>query len=121
MPASPPVPPSRADRKFQADLAKEARAVLDPMVRRVLGEMGDAVWGRNGRFRRKWRLTSGSDTWAIGPSHGAEAFRVSLDLGQQMFRVDGAGDPLFTESVSEEQLRRALAVAHHRVRDQATR
>jgi len=110
-----PSAPSRAERRLSAAVQKEARAVLDPLVRRVLGEMGDSLWGRNARFRRKWTLTGGTDTWAIGPAGGAVAFRVSLDLGQQMFRVDGAGEPLFTAGVGEEQLRRALAVAHHRV------
>ncbi len=112
-----PAEPSRAERRLSAAVQREARAVLDPLVRRVLGEMADALWGRNGRFRRKWRLTGGADTWAIGPAGGAPAFRVSLDLGQRMFRVDGAGEPLFTAGISEEQLRRALSVAHHR--DQA--
>lgn len=106
---------------MSAAVQKEARAVLDPMVRRVLGEMADTLWGRNGRFRRKWTLTDGIDTWAIGPVGGPVAFRVSLDLGQKQFQVDGAADPLITVGVGEEQLRRALAVAHHRVAAQADR
>jgi hypothetical protein len=95
-------------------IEKEDVQVIDLLVRRLLSELGDAAWGRNTPFRRKWTLTGHGTTWQVRPAAGPQGFIVSADLSGRMFRVDCAGGPLFTATLAEEQLRRALAVAGKR-------
>ncbi|HUS15177.1 MAG TPA: hypothetical protein VM536_09195 [Chloroflexia bacterium] len=104
----------RADARLIAAAEKEALAAIDPVVRRVLGELAEAQWGRNGAIRRHWTLTHNGGTWRARHAARAEQFTVTVDLSHHSYRVDCTGGPLFTDAINEEQLRRALAVAHHR-------
>src|SRR5579859_5841508 len=106
--------PDPVDRKQAAAAAKEAMSVIDPLVRRVLGELADVCWGHNAPFRRKWTQNHQGDSWRVQEAGGGAFFAVSVDVAHGMFRIDCAGEPLFTEAMNEEHLRRALAVAHHR-------
>ena len=52
-------------------VAREDMQAIDGLVRPLLAELADAVWGRNGRLRRKWRLTHEGATWQVtGSSKG---------------------------------------------------
>jgi hypothetical protein len=95
-------------------LAREDMQAMDALVRPLLTELAGAVWGRNGRLRRTWRLTHEGSVWQVTHRTRAEVFRVTVDLAQRQFQVDCQAGPLVTEGIGEEQLRRALAVAHHR-------
>jgi len=95
-------------------IAREDMQAMDALVRPLLTELADAVWGRNRRLRRKWRLAHEGSTWQVTHGTRAEVFRVQVDLAQRQFRVDCHAGPIVTEGISDEQLRRALAVAHHR-------
>jgi hypothetical protein len=95
-------------------VAREDMQAIDGLVRPLLTELADAVWGRNGRLRRKWRLTHEASTWQVTPEQQAAVFRVRVDLAQRRFEVDCHAGPILTEGLGDEALRRALAVAHHR-------
>ena len=89
---------------------KEDVQVIDGLVRRLLSELADATWGRNTRFHKQWLLTAQGTTWQVRHATRAERFDVIADLAARIFRVDGAGEPLFTPTLRETELRRALAV-----------
>jgi hypothetical protein len=95
-------------------VAREDMQAMDALVRPLLTELADAVWGRNGRLRRTWRLTHEGSTWRVTHDKRAEVFRVTVDLAQRQFQVDCHAGPIVTDGIGDEQLRRALAVAHHR-------
>jgi len=95
-------------------VAREDMQAIDGLVRPLLAELADAVWGRNGRLRRKWRLTHEGATWQVTHGQPPEVFRVRVDLAQRRFQVDCHAGPIVTEGIGDEALRRALAVAHHR-------
>ena len=95
-------------------VAREDMQAIDALVRPLLTELAGAVWGRNGPLRRKWRLTHEGSTWQVTHDKRAEVFRVKVDLTHRQFHVDCHAGPIVTEDIGDEQLRRALAVAHHR-------
>ena len=95
-------------------VAREDMQAIDALVRPLLTELADAVWGRNGRLRRNWRLTHEGSTWRVTHDKRADVFRVTVDLAQRQFHVDCHAGPIVTDGIGDEQLRRALAVAHHR-------
>ncbi len=106
--------PRRAERRQAEDAEKDAMSVIDPMVRRLLGGLAAALWGRNGRLRRaKWTLDRQGTLWRAQSSAG-ETVAVIVDLAERRYGGDCADGPIFTEDLTEEQLRRALTVAHHR-------
>ena len=103
------------DFKMAAGVDKEDMQVIDVLTRRLLGELAETVWGRNTPFHRHWVLIHHHDaTWRVRHAKRPESFTVSLDAVGHMFRVDCAGEPLFTAGLGETQLRRALSVAQHR-------
>ncbi|MGI8586714.1 MAG: hypothetical protein ACR2M0_03385 [Chloroflexia bacterium] len=105
---------TRAERRRAEDAEKDAMSVIDPMVRRLLGGLAAALWGRNGRLRHpKWTLHRQGTLWRAQSSDG-DTIAVSVDLAERRYSVDCGGGPIFTEDLTEEQLRRALSVAHHR-------
>jgi len=115
MSPDPPEPAlSRAELRRAAEAEKEAFEVIDRLVTRLLGELADAVWGRNGALRRQWALQREGRAWVVRHAGRPEAFRVTVEISPPVLCVECAGDPIRTTGIDEAQLRRALAVAHHR-------
>jgi hypothetical protein len=115
MSPDPPEPAlSRAERRRAAEAEKEAFEVIDRLVTRLLGELADAVWGRNGALRRQWALQREGRAWVVRHAGRPETFRVTVEITPPVISVECAGDPIRTTGIDEAQLRRALAVAHHR-------
>ncbi len=102
------------ESKQVAQIAKEDLAAVDPLVRQLLGELATAVWGRNALFRRHWAASHEGLTWRVQHATRPEAFAVRVDFQAKVFRVECRDGPLLTSAISESQLRRALAIAHHR-------
>lgn len=115
MSPDPPEPAlSRAERRRAAEAEKEAFEVIDRLVTRLLGELADAVWGRNSALRRQWALQREGRAWVVRHGRPPQTFRVTVEITPPVLSVECAGDPIRTIGIDEAQLRRALAVAHHR-------
>ncbi len=97
-----------------AEVAKEDREWVDALVRRLAPELGDAVWGRNTRLRRRWVLRHQGSAWLLRGRKRAEGFVIHVDLTHPGFRIDCRDGDIPTGGLGEDQLRGALTVAHHR-------
>ena len=90
----------------------------DPLVRRLLKEIGDRQWGRSWLGRKRYKVGRNAFWWYVMHSdlHGDEWFWVSFgDFDPEgnplNFEVEAAGPRIKTSDLSEASVQEALQLA----------